>query len=349
MRWIIAVIAFVAAVAVAPTWVSGWWSSTPSRASAFGIYQGYSKQSYDGVRRTSDYLSLRDGLRLAYDLILPSQQGVVTRERLPVLFKYTPYLRTWTIFDEDGHNRIADFIELDWKTRAMLRVRYWLSKDGHLFDSLFRTHWLEPMVKHGYAVVVVERPGTGASFGVMNPSFEANARSKALHFHRKTGLPTVADDSGLAVDSLGGAPGVDSKRFAPGEGLDGLARDQANNRHLLELLRSSEGEERSARYVCVAVLVAERVEVLVRGELGQPTDTSRATEVEAELKRFEARCDVTHVVQNAAGEQRAVKRVEPATERPGDGQVGIEPILDADPAGPTQVKTGAEHVGLAHG
>jgi putative CocE/NonD family hydrolase len=176
MRWIIAAIAFVAAVAVAPTWVSGWWSSTPSRASAFGIYQGYSKQSYDGVRRTSDYLSLRDGLRLAYDLILPTQQGVVTRERLPVLFKYTPYLRTWTIFDEDGHNRIADFIELDWKTRAMLRVRYWLSKDGHLFDSLFRTHWLEPMVKHGYAVVVVERPGTGASFGVMNPSFEANAR-----------------------------------------------------------------------------------------------------------------------------------------------------------------------------
>jgi XTP/dITP diphosphohydrolase len=98
-------------------------------------------------------------------------------------------------------------------------------------------------------------------------SFEANARSKALHFHRKTGLPTVADDSGLAVDSLGGAPGVYSKRFAPGEGLDGLARDQANNRHLLDLLRGTEGEERSARYVCVAVLVGAADEHLVfRGE-----------------------------------------------------------------------------------
>ena len=87
-------------------------------------------------------------------------------------------------------------------------------------------------------------------------TFEENARSKAEYFHRVTGLPTVADDSGLEVDALGGEPGVRSKRFAPDEGLDGLERDLANNRHLLRLLRAVPPAERTARYVCVAWLVA---------------------------------------------------------------------------------------------
>ena len=86
-------------------------------------------------------------------------------------------------------------------------------------------------------------------------TFEENARSKAEYFHRMTGLPTVADDSGLEVDVLGGEPGVRSKRFAPEEGLEGLERDVANNRHLLRLLRDVPPEERTARYVCVAWLV----------------------------------------------------------------------------------------------
>lgn len=83
-------------------------------------------------------------------------------------------------------------------------------------------------------------------------TFEENARSKAEHFHRVTGLPTVADDSGLEVDALEGEPGVRSKRFAPDEGLEGLARDLANNRHLLRLLADVRPAERTARYVCVA-------------------------------------------------------------------------------------------------
>lgn len=98
-------------------------------------------------------------------------------------------------------------------------------------------------------------------------SFEANARSKAEYFRGKTGLPTVADDSGIAVDALGGAPGVYSKRFSPEEGLEGLERDQANNRHLLRLLEGKAASERAARYVCVAVLVGATAEPLVfRGE-----------------------------------------------------------------------------------
>jgi putative CocE/NonD family hydrolase len=119
---------------------------------------------------------LSNGTRLAYDLILPMKKGVPASGRLPVLFKYTPYLRTFTIFDEDGKNIIADLYDLGWKERTMLRIRYWISDQGRFMDPVFRTGWLKNMVKHGYAVVVVERPGTGASFGKLNPSFEAGAR-----------------------------------------------------------------------------------------------------------------------------------------------------------------------------
>ncbi len=85
-------------------------------------------------------------------------------------------------------------------------------------------------------------------------TFEENAASKAAHFRKITGLPTVADDSGIEIDLLGGAPGVRSKRFAPNQGLEGLAMDQANNEHLLESLGDAPFSERTGRYVCVAVL-----------------------------------------------------------------------------------------------
>jgi len=151
-------------------------STTQEKVSELGRYQGYSRALFDGARRTSDYLTLSNGIKLAYDLILPTRKGVPAGERLPVLFKYTPYLRTFTIFDDKGKNIIADLFDLGWKERAMLRIRYWISDQGRFMDQLFRTRWLKNMVKHGYAVVVVERPGTGASFGRLNPSFEAGAR-----------------------------------------------------------------------------------------------------------------------------------------------------------------------------
>lgn len=103
-------------------------------------------------------------------------------------------------------------------------------------------------------------------------TFVENALSKARYFHERSGLPTVADDSGIAVDALGGAPGVRSKRFAPdagvdGDGLEGQALDDANNRHLVERLRDVAPEDRTARYVCVAVLVEDDADpVTFRGE-----------------------------------------------------------------------------------
>lgn len=146
------------------------------KVSRFGKYQGYSEAIYDGNERRSDYLKLSDGTRLAYDLYLPTKKGVSADKPLPVLFKYTPYLRTFTIFDKDGKNIIADLFNLGWKEKAYLRVRYWFDKRGHLMDAVFRNKYLKNMLKHGYAVIVVERPGTGASFGVMNASFEVGAK-----------------------------------------------------------------------------------------------------------------------------------------------------------------------------
>jgi XTP/dITP diphosphohydrolase len=87
-------------------------------------------------------------------------------------------------------------------------------------------------------------------------SFHSNARAKAEYFARLTGSPTVADDSGIEVISLGGAPGVRSKRFAPEGGkLSGKELDEANNAELRRRLRGADEARRRACYVCVAVLL----------------------------------------------------------------------------------------------
>ena len=85
-------------------------------------------------------------------------------------------------------------------------------------------------------------------------AFEENALAKARYFARKTGERTLADDSGICVDALNGAPGVRSRRFAGEEESRGLQQDEANNRHLLRLLDGLPPERRIARYVCAAAL-----------------------------------------------------------------------------------------------
>lgn len=79
-------------------------------------------------------------------------------------------------------------------------------------------------------------------------TFFENALAKARHASAQTGLPAMADDSGICVDALGGAPGVWSARFA-GEDAD----DVANNRLLVEKLQGA--TSRRAHYMCVLVAV----------------------------------------------------------------------------------------------
>lgn len=81
-------------------------------------------------------------------------------------------------------------------------------------------------------------------------TFIENAILKARHASKETGLPALADDSGLEVDALQGAPGIYSARYA---GED--ATDAQNNQKLLEMLDGIETEQRTARFHCVLVYV----------------------------------------------------------------------------------------------
>lgn len=81
-------------------------------------------------------------------------------------------------------------------------------------------------------------------------TFLENALIKARHAARCTGLPALADDSGLVVPALGGAPGVHSARYAGSHGDAG-----ANNRKLLDAMQGLEGAERAAYFHCAMVLL----------------------------------------------------------------------------------------------
>lgn len=82
------------------------------------------------------------------------------------------------------------------------------------------------------------------------PTFVENALLKARHASRISGLPALADDSGLAVAALGGAPGVRSARYA-----GAAATDAANVAKLLRALEESQAADRSAAFHCVVVLI----------------------------------------------------------------------------------------------
>ena len=101
------------------------------------------------------------------------------------------------------------------------------------------------------ALEVIPQAGLGiAEADEPHDSFLDNALAKARHASRASGLPALADDSGLCVDALGGAPGVHSAYFAGREGSR-EERDARNNAKLLAGL----GEERGAQYRCVMALV----------------------------------------------------------------------------------------------
>ena len=111
---------------------------------------------------------------------------------------------------------------------------------------------IEPLVRPlGIAVVTLADVGDIGEVVEDGDTFEANACKKALYGAAKTGLWCLADDSGLEVDALDGAPGVYSARYA-GEDAD----DEANNRKLLDALADVPEDERAARFRCAIALAA---------------------------------------------------------------------------------------------
>lgn len=116
-----------------------------------------------------------------------------------------------------------------------------------------------------FGMEVVSRKDAGVpEFEIVEDgeTFEENSLKKAMEIMKVTGEITVADDSGLMVDYLGGAPGVYSARFA-GEECD----DDKNNEKLIKLLDGLTGDDRKAKFVSVITLVYPDGEILVaRGE-----------------------------------------------------------------------------------
>jgi XTP/dITP diphosphohydrolase len=100
-----------------------------------------------------------------------------------------------------------------------------------------------------------EVPESGATFA-------DNALIKAREGHRRTGLPTVADDSGLAVDALNGMPGVLSARWAGGHG-----DDEANLRLVLDQVRDVPDERLGAAFLCAVAYVDDAGEILTEGRM----------------------------------------------------------------------------------
>ncbi len=88
-------------------------------------------------------------------------------------------------------------------------------------------------------------------------TFEENAKIKALSAFRLSGMPSVADDSGLCVDALGGAPGIYSARYG-GEDIPQSQR----NALLLSEIKDYKGQERSARFVCSICLVFSEDDII---------------------------------------------------------------------------------------
>ncbi|MDH4197301.1 MAG: RdgB/HAM1 family non-canonical purine NTP pyrophosphatase, partial [Candidatus Aminicenantes bacterium] len=112
------------------------------------------------------------------------------------------------------------------------------------------------------AIVGLAEALPGVVYRERGRTFIENARGKGRFYSRRTGLLTLAEDSGLEVQALDGQPGVRSARFAGPR-----ASDAANNRKLLKLLAATPRTKRRARFVCTMVLARDgRIIKEIRGE-----------------------------------------------------------------------------------
>ena len=112
------------------------------------------------------------------------------------------------------------------------------------------------------------------AFDEIYPTFAENAAGKALHYSRHTAPPVIADDSGLVVPALGGAPGPKSARYA-----GPYAGDADRVKKLLEELREKKIADRSAHFVCVQALAQAGKTIAVFSDFveGKLLDAPRGT------------------------------------------------------------------------
>ena len=112
-----------------------------------------------------------------------------------------------------------------------------------------------------FQIISQEEAGVDIDVEETGTTFEENSRLKAEAIFNATGMPAIADDSGLCVDALGGAPGVYSARYG-GEGLD----DEGRVELLLKNMEDIPDEKRTARFVCAITMVSKDAVIAARGE-----------------------------------------------------------------------------------
>ena len=113
----------------------------------------------------------------------------------------------------------------------------------------------------GFEVISQEDAGVDIDVEETGTTFEENSFLKAEAIYKATGIAAIADDSGLCVDALGGAPGIYSARYG-GEGYDDKGRVEL----LLKNMENVPDSERSARFVCAITLVSDDGVITARGE-----------------------------------------------------------------------------------
>jgi XTP/dITP diphosphohydrolase len=129
-----------------------------------------------------------------------------------------------------------------------------------------KAHEVRALLGSGWEVLTLRDVTWTLDVAEDAPTFEENALQKARRGHQLSGLPALADDSGLCVDALQGGPGVRSARFAADHGRG--SGDAANNALLVERLASVPDHARGARFVCAMALVdAAGTPRVFRGEL----------------------------------------------------------------------------------
>jgi XTP/dITP diphosphohydrolase len=122
---------------------------------------------------------------------------------------------------------------------------------------------MRSLLPAGYDVITANQAGIRMP-DETGTTFEENALLKAREAARQSGCLSVADDSGLEIDSLDGRPGVRSARFSADEGLP--QSDENNNRLVLDRLRDTPDSQRTARFVsAVAIVAPDGEEHVMRG------------------------------------------------------------------------------------
>ncbi|MEM6416075.1 MAG: CocE/NonD family hydrolase [Pseudomonadota bacterium] len=135
----------------------------PTRVSEFGRYEGYSQPVYDEYIRSSVYVPMRDGVKIAVDIYRPAIDGVAVETPLPVLLRYSRYWRAKELSDGSIQGRLGTIPpgksggKLNWSFKESKHGDTYLSSDGFHGDSY--------IVSHGYITAWAESRGTGASQG----------------------------------------------------------------------------------------------------------------------------------------------------------------------------------------